>query len=576
MAGSRSENFGSYKDQSAGCRRIVVGASESSLAVRAEVSSLSMTVPEESLQAQLEERLRFEMLLSDLSAAFVRICDADLDTLIIDAQRRVCESLGLDLSAVWQWSGEESRFLTLTHLYRPLGGPPVPERMDAQEHFPWFLRKMLDGEVIATSTEDLPPEAARDREVLRYYGIKSNVAIPLFVGEELPMGVVSFDAVLAERTWSEAVVNRLQLAAQILANALARRKAEDKLRNALSEVRWLKERLEAENIYLHQDIKKQYNFGNIIGRSEGLRYVLYRLEQVAPTDATVLVLGETGTGKGVLAHAIHGRSARNNRPLITVNCGALPANLIESELFGREKGAFTGSHARRIGRFELADKGTIFLDEIGEMPLESQAKLLRVIQDGEFERLGNPHTVKVNVRVIASTSRDLKEQVTQGLFREDLFYRLNVFPITIPPLRQRGEDISLLVEHFVKKFSQKFGKEIDSIPKETMKALQDYSWPGNIRELENVIERAVIISQGRVLCLAEWSDIIPPLSVREGAPLLKIDDVEREHILRVLAKTQWRIEGRDGAAVLLGLRPSTLRSRIQRLGICRPDRTTSL
>ena len=271
----------------------------------------------------------------------------------------------------------------------------------------------------------------------------------------------------------------------------------------------------------------------------------------------------------MVAHAIHDRSPRKDRPMVTVNCAALPANLIESELFGREKGAFTGSHARQMGRFEVANRGTIFLDEIGELPLELQAKLLRVIQDGEFERLGSPHTMKVDVRIIVSTSRNLREEIKEGRFREDLYYRLNVFPITIPPLRQRLDDVPLLVDHFVKKFSRKMGRQIKIIPREVMKALQGYAWPGNIRELEHVIERAMITTQGSVLRLAEKIDGSPPPDRKNGS--LSITDVEREHILKALEKTEWRIEGNNGAASLLDLNPSTLRSRMQKLGIARPN-----
>ncbi len=268
----------------------------------------------------------------------------------------------------------------------------------------------------------------------------------------------------------------------------------------------MKERLQAENVYLRQEVAGEYNFGEIIGQSSAMSYVFFRIEQVAPQNATVLLLGETGTGKGVVARAIHARSARKDRPMITVNCTSLPANLIESELFGREKGAFTGANVRQMGRFELADGGTIFLDEIGEMPLELQSKLLRFIQDGEFERLGNPRTIKVNVRIIAASNRNLEEEIRNGRFREDLFYRLNVFPITIPPLRQRTEDIPLLVHHFITKFNKKMGKKIESISKETIKVLQEYSWPGNVRELESVIERAIITSQGTTLQVLDRFD----------------------------------------------------------------------
>jgi transcriptional regulator with GAF, ATPase, and Fis domain len=293
------------------------------------------------------------------------------------------------------------------------------------------------------------------------------------------------------------------------------------------------------------------------------------VQQVAPTDATVLILGETGTGKGMVAHAIHELSARKDRPMITVNCAALPANLIESELFGREKGAFTGAHARQVGRFEVANGGTIFLDEIGEMPLELQAKLLRVLQEGEFERLGSPRTIKVDARVIASTARDLKAEIRSNRFREDLFYRLNVFPITMPPLRLRRDDIPQLVRHFIDKYARKIGRQIKTVPKTFMQSLQDYSWPGNVRELEHVIERAVITTTGPVLQLA---DRLEPLRASDetDSSLKDMAAMEREHILRVLCETGWKIEGAKGAASILNLHPSTLRFRIKKLGIKRP------
>jgi formate hydrogenlyase transcriptional activator len=285
-----------------------------------------------------------------------------------------------------------------------------------------------------------------------------------------------------------------------------RKQMEVDLRERLDEIERLKLQLEKENIYLREDIKTVQGFEKIVGKSDALQYVLFRVKQVAPTDATVLILGETGTGKGLVAHAIHELSARKDRPMITVNCAALPANLIESELFGREKGAYTGAHAKQVGRFEVAHGGTIFLDEIGEMPLELQAKLLRVLEGGEFERLGSPRTIKVDVRVIASTSRDLKAEVHNSRFREDLFYRLNVFPVSIPPLRMRVEDIPRLVRYFVDKYARKFGKKYETVSKSTMKALQEHHWPGNVRELEHVIETAVITSPGPMLGLGDPLD----------------------------------------------------------------------
>ncbi len=341
------------------------------------------------------------------------------------------------------------------------------------------------------------------------------------------------------------------------------------LRKALSEIETMKEHLEAENIYLRRENKMRQQFENILGQSDGLKYVLYRAEQVAPTDTTVLILGETGTGKELLAAAIHHLSPRKERSMITVNCAALPSNLIESELFGREKGAFTGADSRQMGRFEIADRSTICLDEIGELPLEVQAKLLRVIQQHEFERLGSSKTIKVDVRIMATTNRNLEEEVKKGQFRQDLFYRLNVFPITVPPLRQRAADIPLLVQCFIDRYSPKLGKQITSISQEAMKALQDYAWPGNVRELESVIERAVILCPGPVLQLADQLEVSspPPLS-----GLKTLDEIQRAQIIKTLSDVQWRIEGKNGAAEILGFHPSTLRARMHKLGIERPGK----
>ena len=340
------------------------------------------------------------------------------------------------------------------------------------------------------------------------------------------------------------------------------------LLTAFSEIKMLKDQLEAENIYFRQERQMNRPFARILGQSDGLRHVLFRAEQVASTNTTVLILGETGTGKELIADAIHNMSPRKNRPMITVNCAALPANLIESELFGREKGAFTGADSRQIGRFEIAHGSTLCLDEIGELPLELQAKLLRVIQHNEFERLGSSQTIKVDVRIVATTNRNLEEEVKEGRFRQDLYYRLNVFPITVPPLRQRKEDIPVLAQAFIERYARKLGKQITSIQKQTMKALQDYPWPGNIRELESIIERAVILCPGPVLHLADKLAISSfPLS----SGVRTLEETERNQILKTLLETRWRIEGKDGAAEILGLNPSTLRARMHKLGIVRQE-----
>jgi transcriptional regulator with GAF, ATPase, and Fis domain len=297
-----------------------------------------------------------------------------------------------------------------------------------------------------------------------------------------------------------------------------------------------------------------------------MQFVFSRMEQVAPTDSVVLILGETGTGKGVIARTIHNLSSRNKERIVTVNCAALTPNLIESELFGREKGAYTGSTEMQIGRFELAHKGTLVLDEITELPLDLQAKLLRAIQDGEFERLGSPKTIKVDVRILALTSRNLREEVLKGHFRQDLYYRLNVFPITMPSLRERSEDIPLLVDYFVDQFCRKMRKNIKVIPKQVMAELAKYSWPGNVRELEHIIERAVIVTPGKSLHLAEKLEE-PGSNISEEKFIANLAEVEKRHILKVLKKSEWRIEGSRGAAILLGLHPNTLRGRMQKLGI---------
>ena len=336
---------------------------------------------------------------------------------------------------------------------------------------------------------------------------------------------------------------------------------------ALSEIKILQEKLEAEREYLQEEIKLEYNHENIIGQSDEIQYVLYKIEQIAATHTTILVQGETGTGKELVARAIHSLSLCKDRALVKMNCAALPSNLIESELFGHEKGAFTGAHSRRLGRFEVANGATLFLDEIGELPLELQPKLLRVIQDGEFERLGSSHTIKADARLIVATNRNLEEEIRKGRFRDDLWYRLNIFPITMPPLRDHADDIPLLVNFFVKKISKRMGKVIEKIPASVMNALQHYHWPGNVRELENVLERAVINSSGPKLRLVD--ELRKPFK-HLGSSQKTLAAVERDHILQVLEQVYWKVSGKNSAAEILGLDRSTLRARMLKLGIQRP------
>jgi len=354
-----------------------------------------------------------------------------------------------------------------------------------------------------------------------------------------------------------------------------RRQAEEDLRAALAEITRLKEKLEKENVCLKDEIKSTHDFSEIVGQSQTIRRVLHQVERVARADSNVLLLGETGTGKELLARAIHDRSSRREQPLVKVNYAALPGTLIESELFGHVKGSFTSATADKIGRFQVADGGTLLLDEIGELDPDLQIKLLRVLQDGEFERTGSTETLRVDVRVIAATNRDLHEAMHDELFRPDLYYRLAVFPIQVPPLRERPEDIPLLVRHFVKHKQRRLGKHIQSIPADVMQALLDYDWPGNVRELENVIERALILSPDSALLLHE------PLAheVRHSASHVpsrnsstRLADIDRTHILSVLRDCDWRIKGRGNAAERLGLNPSTLRYRMKKLGIQPPPR----
>jgi PAS domain S-box-containing protein len=644
------------------------------------------------IEQVLEERLKFETLLAELSARFINLPADQVDGEIEDAQRRLCELLDLDRSTLWQASEKEPVSLLMTHIYQPQGTPPPPGRL-IEELFPWTRQKVLAGEtVIFTKTSDLPPEAGRDRESYGLIGTKSDVIVPLSVGGGPPFGLLTFPVMREERYWPEQVVKGFQLVAQVFANALARKRAdealresearlslatnaagaglwiiepetghvwvapktrelfhfapdqelnyesfflaihpedrvqaklavqqslqsgenlhtdyrivlpdgcirwivargrrdlkstgkshrmmgvsiditerkqmEEQLRENLREIENLKQRLERENIYLREEVRLLVEHTEIVGQSLAMKRVLAQAEQVARTDSTVLILGETGTGKELLARAIHKMSARKDRPLITVNCASLPPTLIESELFGREKGAYTGAMTNMIGRFEIADGSTLLLDEIGELPLELQSKLLRVLEEGSFERLGSTKTQHVNVRIIVATNRDIEHEVKNGKFRKDLFYRLNVFPIMIPPLRERPEDIPFLAWAFVSELQKKTGKEIETIAKKSMEELQSYSWPGNVRELRNVIEQAMILSKGKNLV-----SHVPKLGPSEAGAIRNLEDMERRHITAVLESVRWRVAGKGGAAEVLGLKRSTLHSKMQKLRICRP------
>jgi formate hydrogenlyase transcriptional activator len=773
------------------------------------------------LYTELEERLRFETLIADLSSRFVNLPAGEVDREIMDAERCLCEVLDLDISAIWQWSAGPPGSFMLTHYYSSQDGPRPSMRLSDTD-FPWFRQLMIEGRIVPVSSlEEMPAEAALDRENCRRLGVKSNLCLPLMLGGEPPVGLLGLNTTRMERDWPDALVKRLQLVAHIFTNALARKRADEALRESqermtlaseaaalgiwgwniarnqvwgserwlhlfgfasgeeisfeeviqrlhpddretverevrdalvngrnyvdefrvvlpdgtqrwiasrgraypdangtparmlgtaaditerksadqalresearlaagtelaglgyyeadyaertcflddrfrqvcgvptalregldpvqfwsehihpedrrlvqderqklrignvdrisaeyrylhpalgqrwlhhsarvaerraggaeirtfgvirditeakqaeaalrqsLAEIQRLKDRLQAESDYLKAEIKVTQAHGEIIGRSPAIRQVLSQVEQVAPTDSSVLIEGETGTGKELIAQAIHRLSPRRGHVMVKVNCAALPSALVESELFGREKGAFTGALTRQIGRFEVADGSTIFLDEIGELSLEVQAKLLRVLQEGHLERLGNPRTIQVNVRVIAATHRDLVEDMRKGRFREDLYYRLNVFPIRVPPLRERTDDIPLLVWVLLEEFCSRMGKKITQVPRKTMEALQHHSWPGNVRELRNVIEHGTIVTSGDTLKVPMLENALPA-----ARPVQTLADSEREHILTSLERTAWRIKGPRGAAALLGLNPSTLYGRMQKLGI---------
>lgn len=514
----------------------------------------------------LEERLRFEMLLSEISSVYSNLPVEEVDKTIEAGLQRLGEFLGADRCNLVQLT-EDGSTVQVFHSWihddaKPAAGFVAPDH----SLFPWFAKMFRLGKVVQFSRlDDLPEEAATDITALLTLRIKSQVSVPISVGGRI-FGTLSLATVRTYRSWPDELVPRLRLVGEIFANALVRKQKELQIRKAFQQIKELNEELAADCTYLREEIDLNYDVHHIVGQSLPLKRVLAKIQQIALTDTIVLILGETGTGKELVARAIHAASQHRDRPMVKVNCASLPASLIESELFGHEKGAFTSAQARQIGRFELADRNTLFLDEIGELPLESQAKLLRVLQEGEFERLGSSRTIKVDVRIVAATNRDLEEEVRKGRFRQDLWYRLNVFPITVPPLRERTEDIPLLVNLFVNKFGRKLGKSIQRIPAGVMKSLQAYDWPGNVRELENVIERAAINTVGPSLQLLDHlkSSLV---AEKSAAPRMTLEERERTYIVQVLEETKGRIDGPRGAALVLGLNPSTLRSRMRKLGI---------
>lgn len=517
-----------------------------------------------------EDRLRFERLLADLSASFVSQSTDQVDRRIDGALQMLVDFLGNDRTTLIEF-GQDPRHIQVTHSYAVPGCEPFPVGPFAVNRLPWFIGQFRRGKTVFVRflPEELPPGATKEKEHCLAQGIQSNVAIPLKGGGSV-LGAITFDFLRRRCEWPEEILSRLQLIGEVFANALLRWRAEESLRAALAENEQLRQQLAQENQYLREQAVLRLHHGRIIGRSDAITRVLAEAERVAATDAPVLLLGETGTGKELLAQTIHELSGRKGRPMVIVNCASLPATLIESELFGREAGAYTGAASAQVGRFVVADGSTLFLDEVGEFPVELQAKLLRVLQDGRFERLGSPETVTVNVRIIAATNRNLEQAIREGKFRPDLYHRLNVFPIRIPPLCERREDIPALAWAFVESFGRRMGKSIKSIPRKTMQQLQQYSWPGNVRELSNVIERAMILASGDTLHVE-----LPAGSQDPKTPRKTLKDNEREQILRVLQDTAWRIRGADGAAEILGIKPTTLEARMAKLAIKRPKKNSN-
>jgi formate hydrogenlyase transcriptional activator len=510
----------------------------------------------------VEEQLEFERVVADLTVKFINVPSERIDDTIREALQRIGETLEIDRCQLFRMKPDG--MATDPVGWRSPGVGPPPSPVDTEAQFPCLSETLRSGRPVCFSTVDEIPNPV-DRASCRAFGIRSSVAVPLKVGGRL-VGAVGFNILREERAWPPDVVHRLRVFAAAFGSVLARRESEETLRNALTEVERLRDQLPAENLYLRREAQERLGTGNIVGQSAAIPRVLKQVRQVAPTNSTVLLLGETGTGKELLATRIHELSGRHARAMVRVNCSAIPSTLIESELFGREKGAFTGAMARQVGRFELADHSTIFLDEIGDLPADVQVKLLRVLEERQIERLGSAKSIHVDTRIIAATHRNLEQRIAEGSFREDLFYRLNVFPIQVPPLRERVEDIPLLVWRFVEEFSKTFGKRIDAIPHDNLAMLQRHSWPGNIRELRNIVERAMIVATGPRLTIT-----LPTSTAAAGKRSTKLVDVEKDHIRSVLEGSGWRVRGVGGAADRLGLRPTTLETRMARLGIKRPE-----
>ncbi len=552
-----------------GTVRVVHEQAEVAFDAQGGALTMSGTVQDITERKEAERKIRhradFEALLAQLSTDFIRALPDDIEQQLRNSLQLVGMSYGLDAINV-RWQDGRDDGLPTHHRWTRLADDKQHGRL-TRVAYPWIAEQMQAGEAIAVDdVEKMPAIATADRVSFQQRGIVSFVIVPMLIDHDI-VGSIAFSMSTEKRHWSDETISELRLIAETLASALTRSKA-------VMTIRKLSSQLQEENVQLRQEVSLAHSFEEIIGADAALRKCLQAVEKVAPTDVAVLIRGETGTGKELIARAIHKLSARKDRPMVSVNCPALPATLFESELFGHEKGAFTGAESRRLGRFELADGGTLFLDEIGELPLEVQSKLLRVLQSGEFDRLGSTETRRANVRLIAATNRDLQQAVKDGEFRADLYYRVSSFPISLPALRDRRGDIPMLAEYFVRKHAKRLGKTINAISAQMIKDLGNYEWPGNIRELESIVERALISADDSgvlklpapLRLIGAFSQSRDSFTADEAADLFSI---ERAHIIEVLQTTSWRISGPGGAATVLGIPSSTLRSKMKRLGIAR-------
>jgi transcriptional regulator with GAF, ATPase, and Fis domain len=541
-------------------------------AVRRAIEEQAERVAKRSAEEDLHERLRFEALCAAVSTRLIHASPAELDSALIEVLRVVGEFQRFDRTLVMLLDDARERFL-MSHEWC---APSVPSFSRATTGLPiaqfgWPLEQIRDGETMVLIRDQLPEFAKNARMVMERDSLSLLATLPLCL-EGKVIGCIGFHQRRVEHV-SPDLIGRLNLLSEIVVSALARKRSEERRQAAFDELARLKRAAEDERDYLREELVPRALFTDIIGGSGALRRALEMVDAVASTKATVLIHGESGVGKELIARAIHARSPRATGPLVKVNCASVPKELFESEFFGHIRGAFTGAQKDRIGRFELADRGTIFLDEVGELPLDMQSKLLRVLQESEFERVGDDKTRRVDVRVIAATNKNLDADVARGTFRADLYYRLSVFPIEVPPLRSRKEDIVALAEFFLRRYSSELGRKPPTFSATERELLLAYDWPGNVRELQNVIERAVILArQGPLrLDLALSISGAPPAPVTTERVLTdsELKLLERDNLMAALDRADWRVSGTGGAAELLGVRPSTLRDRMKALGIRR-------